>query len=115
MSYVVEIKPSSIYRRIISFIIDYIILLPFVIILYQLWKDNLWNGQSIGNKIVKIQLIDFKTGKKPSFNKVVIKNVLFILSLGLGSFIMFFNDGRRGLGDLICSTFLIKSVNVKLF
>lgn len=113
MSYVVEIKQGSILRRFISFIIDYILLLPLILILYHLWKDKLWNGQSIGNKITRIQLIDFNTGKKPSFFKILLKNIIFLLTLGLGSLIMFFNEGRRGLGDIICSTLLIKSVKLK--
>ena len=113
MSYMVEISNGSLIRRLIAFIIDYIILAPFIVILYQLWKDKLWSGQSIGNKIVRMQLIDFKTGKKPSFLKVLIKNIIFIITLGLGSLLLFFNDGRRGLGDLICSTHLIKKVNIK--
>lgn len=105
-----EISNSSFIRRFISFIIDYIILLPLIFILYQVWKDYLWNGRSIGNKITGNQLVDFKTSKKPSILKIVVRNVIFLLTLGLGFLLVFFNDSRRGLGDLICSTFLVKKV-----
>lgn len=113
MSQVIEIKNSSLLRRIISFVIDYIMLLPLVLVLYPLWKDKLFGGQSIGNKIVGIELIDFKTGKKPSFFKVLVKNIIFIITLSLGSLFLFFNDGRRGLGDIICSTYLIRKPKAK--
>ncbi len=108
MSSVIEISNSSIMRRFSSFIIDYILLAPLIIILYQFWKEKLWNGQSIGNKIVKIQLIDFKTGKKPSLFKIIMKNILFLITLGFGSLLIFLNDGRRNLGDILCSTMLVK-------
>lgn len=108
MSQVIEISNGSILRRIISFIIDYIILIPLVFILYPLWKEKLFGGQSIGNKIAGVKLIDFKTGRKPSLFKVLLKNIIFLVTLGLGSLLLFLNDGRRGLGDLICSTYLIR-------
>lgn len=111
MSSVIELSNGSIIRRFISFIIDYIILAPFILILYQFWKDKLWNGQSIGNKLVKIQLIDFKTGGSPSFLKVVIKNIIFLITLGLGSLLIFLNDGNRSLGDIVCSTIIVKTFN----
>jgi len=112
MDYVIEISNGSIIRRFLAFIIDYVILLPFILILYQFWKDKLFSGQSIGNKLMKLQLIDFKTGTSPSFLKIFIKNIIFLITLGLGSLLMFLNDGRRGLGDIICSTMLIKKVNL---
>jgi uncharacterized RDD family membrane protein YckC len=110
---IIEITNGSILRRISSFIVDYIILLPLVLILYQLWKDVLWNGQSIGNKIFKIQIIQFKTGKKPSIFRIVLKNAVFILTIGLGSLFVLFNDSRRSLGDIICSTIMISRIDVK--
>ena len=113
MSFAVEITNASLIRRIISFIIDYVILLPFILILYPLWKDILWNGQSFGNKIVGLRLIDFKTGKRPSFLRILVKNMIFILTLSLGSVFLFMNDGRRGLGDLLTSTILVTNFKLK--
>lgn len=113
MSFAVEITNASLIRRVFSFIIDYVILLPFILILYPLWKDILWNGQSIGNKIMGIKLIDFKTGKRPSFLRILCKNMIFILTIGLASVFLFVNDSRRGLGDLLSSTFLVTNFKLK--
>ena len=101
MDTVVELKNASLIRRFFSFIIDYILLIPLILILYQLWKEKLWQGQSIGNKIMKIKVIDNKTGKKPSLIKIIIKNLVFILTIGLGTITIPANDGRRGLQDIL--------------
>ena len=107
MTFVVQIHSAPIKKRVLSFIIDFLLLLPFILIGYQFWKEALWDGQSIGNRLVKIKLIHTDSGKKPSLKRIFLRNLVFIITLTLGSLFIFLNDGKRGLSDLLTKTMVI--------
>ena len=113
LTQIIEIQPAPKFKRIISFIIDYILLLPLFLVLYPLWKDMIWDGRSIGNRVVGLQVINATTGKVPSKKRIIFRNFFFIITLTLSSLYLFFNDGKRGLGDRIVDTMVIRNVNVQ--
>jgi len=68
-------------------------------------KDAI-NGQSIGKKILKLQIVTEK-GKVASLRNIIVRNVIALLQ-PIDALYMINNKGKR-LGDIICKTKVVKA------
>jgi uncharacterized RDD family membrane protein YckC len=75
---------------------------------YFLLSDSLPNGQSVGKKLLNIQVVDKETMKPCSFFQSFLRNVTF--PLGLFDWVPIFFGAHRRLGDFIASTIVVKNV-----
>ena len=73
---------------------------------YFLFSDALPNGQSIGKKLLNIQVVNSDTLQPCSIYESFLRNVTFPLGILDWGFI-FFGSHRR-LGDFIASTIVVK-------
>ena len=72
-------------------------------IIHPAIKDIPFKEGSLGNKIMHIEVVDMKTGKKPKKIKLFIRNIFF-LNIILDCIFSTFRLDRRTLGDLISNT-----------
>ena len=75
----------------------------FLFIIFPAIKDIPFKEGSLGNKIMHIEVVDMKTGKKPKKIKLFIRNIFF-LNIILDCIFSKFRLDRRTLGDLISNT-----------
>ena len=75
-------------------------------IIYFLLSDALPEGQSVGKKLLKIQVVSQKTRQPCSLFQSFLRNVTFPLGVFDWVFILF--GSHRRLGDFIASTIVIK-------
>jgi uncharacterized RDD family membrane protein YckC len=75
------------------------------LILYLFLADGLENGQSIGKKVMKISVVDTRTGVPCTFGQSFIRNV--VLMLGIIDWIFIFGEKRQRLGDKAANTMVI--------
>jgi uncharacterized RDD family membrane protein YckC len=78
-----------------------------IAIIYSLFfcKDII-NGQSIGKRILKLQIVS-ENGKPASLKNVIIRNVIALLQ-PIDALYMINNRGNR-LGDIICKTKIVNT------
>lgn len=76
-------------------------------IMYFLFSDSLPNGQSIGKRLLNIQVLSKETMKPCSLFQSLLRNVTF--PLGIFDWIPIFFKPHRRLGDFIASTIVVKS------
>lgn len=74
---------------------------------YFLLSDSLPNGQSIGKKLLRIRVINEKSGKPCSVGQSLLRNVTF--PLGIFDWIFIFFGSHRRLGDFLASTIVVKT------
>ena len=74
--------------------------------LYFLFSDALPNGQSIGKRILKIQVIHSKTAMPCSIGQSFLRNITFLL-VAIDWLFIFFGSRRR-LGDFIANTIVVE-------
>jgi len=74
--------------------------------IYFLFSDALPNGQSIGKRILKIQVVNVKTMRPCSLGQSFLRNITF--PLGVFDWIFIFFGSHRRLGDFIASTIVVK-------
>lgn len=92
--------------------ISFIILMQFLISTgYGILLEWIWNGQTIGKKLLRLQVID-QMGMKLTFSQVVIRNLLRIVDMlpmlyGIGSISAFISPLNRRLGDIAANTIVI--------
>ncbi len=95
------------------FLISIISLLVWLgVIAYFLLKDALYEGQSFGKKMMKIQVINAETGApiKKDFGKSALRNLLMIISI-VELIIMFVSGAEKNyqrLGDQVAKTIVVK-------
>lgn len=77
-----------------------------ILMAYLLFSDALANGQSLGKRLLKIKVVDFKTGKPCSVLQSFLRNVTIFL--GLFDLIFLISRYRRRFGDFLASTLVIK-------
>ena len=75
---------------------------------YFLFSDSLPNGQSIGKRLLNIQVVSKETMRPCSILQSFLRNVTFPLGIFDWAFI-FFGSHRR-LGDFIASTIVVKTM-----
>jgi uncharacterized RDD family membrane protein YckC len=73
---------------------------------YFLFSDALPNGQSIGKRLLKIQVVSKETMLPCTLLQSFLRNVTF--PLGIFDWIFIFFGSHRRLGDFIASTIVVK-------
>jgi len=73
-----------------------------IIIGYTLIADGMFNGQSVGKKIMGMYVVDTKTGEPCTYMQSVMRNITFLL--GIFDVIFIVGSDRRRLGDCLAST-----------
>lgn len=73
---------------------------------YFLLSDSLPNGQSIGKKLLKMRVVNGKTGEACSVVQSFLRNITF--PLGIFDWVFIFFGSHRRLGDFLASTIVIK-------
>ncbi|MBZ7933329.1 RDD family protein [Campylobacter sp. RM10543] len=70
-------------------------------------------GQSPGLKAYDLYLVDFKSGKKISFLKIVLRYVIFFISFGLlvGIFFSFIRKDSLNLHDILTQSCILERLN----
>lgn len=77
-----------------------------VSVIYFLFSDALPNGQSIGKRLINIQVISKETKKPCSLLQSFLRNMTF--PLGIIDWVFIFFGSHRRLGDFIASTIVVK-------
>ncbi len=95
--------------------ISFFIIMQFLISMgYGILFEWIWNGQTIGKKALKIQVID-QMGMRLTFPQVVIRNLIRMVDMlpalyGFGSISAFISPYNKRLGDIAANTIVI-SIN----
>lgn len=76
-------------------------------ILYELFRDGLTNGQSLGKRVVKTRVIDSRTAGPCTFGQSFLRNFLLDV-LGLIDWVFIFGEKRQRLGDRAAHTYVVK-------
>ena len=79
-----------------------------VILFYYLIIDGLPNGQSIGKRVIKIQVINETTGAPCTVGVSILRNFVTTL-IPLIDLIFVFGKSRQRLGDKIAKTRVVKT------
>ena len=111
-------------RRELAFLIDFGILLVLTVVLpfsflgmiigglYMVVFRDAFNGQSVGKRLMKLQAVDFKTGKPTRFLKSFLRNITLIIAIEVPLMIVqeYYtrNPSHRRPGDYIAKTAVIK-------
>jgi len=110
------ILPSfSLFHYKLSYAI--IIIVDFSLgLLYWLVSEWLWNGRTVGKKLMKIRVVD-SSGLKLLLPQVIIRNLLrsidFLPILYITASISCFFDRRtRRLGDIAAGTIVVRDINL---
>lgn len=75
-------------------------------VIYFLFSDALPNGQSIGERLLKISVVNKKTLQPCSLLQSFLRNITF--PLGVIDWLFIFFGAHRRLGDFIASTIVVK-------
>jgi uncharacterized RDD family membrane protein YckC len=75
-------------------------------LLYFLFSDALPNGQSIGKKICKIAVVDYKTRRPSGIFASFVRNLILLLA-GYIDLFFIFSEERRRLGDRAAGTIVV--------
>lgn len=119
-------------KRIIAFIVDVFAITMFIMIphfmtifirspLFNLGIFGLqltlflckdcFDGQSVGKRLMKIQVVDRQTGNSVSSWRLIIRNIFIILWM-IEGLVLIITNGRR-LGDMLAKTKVIHQGNSK--
>lgn len=80
-------------------------------LLYFLFSDALPNGQSIGKKICKIAVVNYKTRRPSGMFESFVRNLILLLA-GYIDLFFIFSEGRRRLGDRAAGTIVVWAKDV---
>jgi uncharacterized RDD family membrane protein YckC len=80
-------------------------------LLYFLFSDALPNGQSIGKKICKIAVVDYKTRRPSGMFESFVRNLILLLA-GYIDLFFIFSEERRRLGDRAAGTIVVWAKDV---
>jgi|688.fasta_scaffold1134676_1 uncharacterized RDD family membrane protein YckC len=77
--------------------------------LYYLLNDGLPNGQSLGKKLFRIQVIDEKTGEPCQIGRSFLRNLPMVIPLiNLFDVMFIFGEKRKRLGDYWAGTIVVE-------
>ncbi len=121
----VSYDKADLGMRFLAFFIDLVICVAIFMVLdlvsgplgaicataYVLVRDGLFNGQSVGKKILKLRVVQVEEGRNANYLDSVVRNLTlaipfvgwFILSIVEGVFVLSDEDGIR-LGDKLART-----------
>lgn len=89
-----------------------VFVLIVVTIIYTLFLEGYWKGQTIGKKVINIRVVDEKSGKPETFSQSFVRNILRIIDnqlVGLVAFILIIATKRRQrIGDMLAHTVVVK-------
>ncbi|MFH1326614.1 MAG: RDD family protein [archaeon] len=97
-------------------IFDPICLIFLIIIFLYFVILEAYFGQTVGKKIMKINVVDYKDNKRIGIKKSLIRNLLRLVD-GLpafnllGLFLIIYTKNHQRFGDMIAKTFVIKLEN----
>ncbi len=88
-----------------------LILLSFSVqMAYYIIQEHLWNGQTIGKKILKLRVVS-ESGGGISLRSILIRGVIGIIEVGcfpiIGGFVSLFQPKGQRLGDILASCYVI--------
>lgn len=80
-------------------------------IIYILFKDAFWNGQSLAKKLFRLRVVDLKTRVKCRWWQSLVRNIVFFvpLSMPIELVIAYMNPDRRRIGDFLAGTMVIEA------
>jgi uncharacterized RDD family membrane protein YckC len=80
-------------------------------IIYILFKDAFWNGQSLAKKLFRLRVVSFKTRVKCRWWQSLVRNLLFFVpfSMLIELIVAYMNPGRRRIGDFLAGTIVIEA------
>ncbi len=122
-----DLSPADWQTRSLAFLIDLILFITlfyglgatyhfwgvFLSMIYILFRDGLFSGQSIGKKVMGIRVVH-SDGRPISFVDSSFRNVLFLipylfpLGLAIETVALFRSPERRRLGDRIAGTRVVR-------
>ncbi len=84
---------------------------------YYLFLETIWNGQTIGKKLVHIR-VRKEDGTNPSFWNILLRNIIRLIDFlpflyAFGILVMFTNNKAKRLGDLAAGTIVVKELSGK--
>ncbi len=72
---------------------------------YGCLKDALFDGRSIGKKIIGLQVVSYESGKACDYKESILRNIIFFTPLAWIEWIMvLLQSEKRRLGDLLANT-----------
>lgn len=77
-----------------------------IAVIYFLLSDALPHGQSVGKKILNMQVVSKETMRPCSLSQSFLRNITF--PLGIFDWVFIFFGSHRRLGDFIASTIVVK-------
>lgn len=123
----VELTPADWQTRSLAFLIDLILYTAifyglgspghFLAMIYILFRDGIFSGQSIGKKVMGIQAVH-TDGRAVHFVDSAFRNVLFLfyvvfpVAIVVETVAVFRSPDRRRLGDRIAGTRVIRKETV---
>ncbi len=80
-------------------------------IIYILFKDAFWNGQSMAKKLFKLRVVDARTRVKCRWWQSLVRNIVFFVpfSMPIELIAAYTNRDRRRIGDFLARTVVIES------
>lgn len=77
--------------RVIAKVVDFIVIAASITtvpqvgylagLVYLLISDGLWDGRSLGKKIMKLRVISLQTGNSAAFRDSIVRNAPFVIAL----------------------------------
>lgn len=78
---------------------------------YLLFADAIWNGQSLGKKVMKIVVMDEQNLVPCGYLQAFVRNLVKLLLLFLDWIFIFF-DSQKRIGDMAASTIVVNQIPV---
>ena len=81
-----------------------------IVFLFLIFVSDVYHGQSIGKRLLKIQVVNFKTGKPAGAIRSIIRNILFplnILLISLAVNYILYVSYFRMMGDFVSGTCVV--------
>ena len=90
-----------------------ILLAYFPVVFYSLYSELLFNGQTVGKKVMGIKVISLD-GDRPTLGQYLIRWLFRIIDIWLMSFVLAIilvaaTDRRQRLGDMVAGTVVVKT------
>ncbi|MDB5007540.1 MAG: hypothetical protein JWP45_1933 [Mucilaginibacter sp.] len=92
----------------------YFIVIGVVLLFYDLVCESLFNGQSLGKRIMKIRVISLD-GTRPKFSQYLLRWLFRIIDFSLTSYLgglltIILTDNGQRIGDLVAGTAIIRTI-----
>ena len=77
---------------------------------YYVIQEQLWNGQTIGKRILKLRVVS-ESGGGVSFRSILIRGITGIIEIGyfpvIGGFVSLFQSKGQRIGDIFASCYVV--------